>query len=173
MSNSLCPHGLQRARPPCPSPTPRVHSNSCPLSQCCHPTISSSVVPFSSHLQSFPASGSFQMSLLFASSGQCTVVVAQSLVVSSSSTPWTEAHQGSLPFTICRSLLKLMSIESLMPSKHLILCHPLLLLPPIPPSIRVFSNESTLCTRWPKYWSFSFRIILSKEYPGLISFRMY
>src|SRR5574338_688757 len=65
-----------------------------------------------------------------------------------------------------------MSIESVMPSSHLILCHPLLLLPPIPPSIRVFSNESTLCMRWPKNWSFSFRIIPSKEHPGLISFRM-
>ena len=70
------------------------------------------------------------------------------------------------------SLLKLMSIVSVMPSNHLILCHPLLLLPPIPPSIRVFSNESTLHMRWPKYWSFSFSIIPSKEHPGLISFRM-
>ena len=65
-----------------------------------------------------------------------------------------------------------MSIESVMPSSHLILCHPLLLLPPIPPSIRVFSNDSTLRMRWPKYWSFSFSIILSKEHPGVISFRM-
>ena len=71
-----------------------------------------------------------------------------------------------------RSSLKLMSIESVMPSSHLILCRPLLLLPPIPPSIRVFSNESTLCMRWPKYWSFSFSIIPSKEHPGPISFRM-
>ena len=70
------------------------------------------------------------------------------------------------------SSLRLMSIKSVMPSSHLILCHPLLLLPPIPPSIRVFSNESTLCVRWPKYWSFSFSIIPSKEHPGLISFRM-
>ena len=86
-------HESQHARPPCPSPTPRVHSNSCP-------------------------------------------------------------------------------IESVMPSSHLILCHPLLLLPPIPPSIRVFSNESTLCMRWPKYWSLSFSISPSNEHPGLISFRM-
>ena len=71
-----------------------------------------------------------------------------------------------------RSLLKIMSIESVMPSSHLILCRPLLLLPPIPPRIRVFSNESTLCMRWPKYWSFSFSIIPSKEISGLISFRM-
>ena len=93
VSDSLQPHELQHARPPCPSPTPGVH-------------------------------------------------------------------------------LKLMSIESVMPSSHLILCRSLLLLPPIPPSIRVFSNESTLCMRWPKYWSFSFNISPSKEIPGLISFRM-
>ena len=93
VSDSLRPHESQHARPPCPSPTPRVHSDSCPSSQ-------------------------------------------------------------------------------LMPSSHLILCRPLLLLPPIPPSIRVFSNESTLHMRWPKYWSFSFSIIPSKEIPGLISFRM-
>ena len=87
-------------------------------------------------------------------------------------TPWTVAHQASLSITNSRSLLKLMPIESVMPSSHLILCHPLLLLPPIPPSTRVFSNESTLHMRWPKYWSFSFSIIPSKEIPGLISFRM-
>ena len=92
MSNSLLPHGLQHARPPCPSPTPRVYSNSCPSSWWCHPTISSSVVPFSSRLQSFPAS--------------------------------------------------------------------------------VFSNESALRIRWPKYWSFNFNISPSSEHPGLISFRM-
>ena len=92
VSDSLWPHELQHARPPCPSPTPRVHSDSCPSSQWCHPAISS--------------------------------------------------------------------------------CRPLLLLPPIPPSVRVFSSESTLCMRWPKYWSFSFSIIPSKEIPGLISFRM-
>ena len=87
-------------------------------------------------------------------------------------TPWTAAHQASLSITNSRSLFKRMSIESVMPSNHLILCHPLLLLPPIPPSIRVFSNESALCIRWPKYWSFSFRISPSNEDPGLISFRM-
>ena len=92
MSDFLRPHGLQHARPPCPSPTPGIH-------------------------------------------------------------------------------FKLMSIESVMPSSHLILCRPLLLLPPVPPSIRVFSSESTLCMRWPKYWSFSFSISPSKEFPGLISFR--
>src|SRR5574341_863052 len=82
------------------------------------------------------------------------------------------ARQASLSITNSRSSLRLTSIESVMPSSHLILCRPLLLLPPIPPSIRVFSNESTLCMRWPKYWSFSFSISPSKEIPGLISFRM-
>ena len=87
-------------------------------------------------------------------------------------TPWIATHQASLFITISRSSLRLMSIESVMPSNHLILGRPLLLLPPIPPSIRVFSNEWTLCMRWPKYWSFSFSIIPSKEISGLISFRM-
>ena len=87
-------------------------------------------------------------------------------------TPWITACQASLSITNSRSLLKLMPIESVMPSNHLILCRPLFLLPPIPPSIRVFSNESTLCMRWPKYWSFSFSISPSNEHPGLISFRM-
>ena len=87
-------------------------------------------------------------------------------------TPWTAAGQASLSITNSWSLLKLMSIELVMPSRHLILCHPLLLLPPIPPSIRVFSNESTLRMRWPKDWSFSFSISPSNEHPGLISFRM-
>ena len=87
-------------------------------------------------------------------------------------TPWMAARQASLSITNSRSSLKLMSIESVMPSSHLILCRPLLLLPPIPPSIRVFSNASTLPMTWPKYWSFSFIISPSNEYPGLISFRM-
>ena len=87
-------------------------------------------------------------------------------------TPWIAARQASLSITNSRSSLRLTSIESVMPSSHLILCRHLLLLPPIPPSIRVFSNESTLLVRWPKYWSFSFSIIPSKEIPGLISFRM-
>ena len=87
-------------------------------------------------------------------------------------TPWIAAHQASLSITNSQSSLKLTSTESMMPSSHLILCRPLLLLPPIPRSIRVFSNESTLRMRWPKYWSFSFSIIPSKEHPGLISFRM-
>ena len=87
-------------------------------------------------------------------------------------TPWTTARQASLSITNSRSLLKLMSKESVMPSNHLILCHPLLLLPSIFPSIRVFSNESVLHIRWPKYWSFSLSISPSNERPGLVSFRM-
>ena len=87
-------------------------------------------------------------------------------------TPWMAACQASLSITNSRSSLRFTSIKSVMPSSHLILCHPLLLLPPIPPSIRVFSNESTLRMWWPKYWSFSFSIIASKEIPELISFRM-
>ena len=87
-------------------------------------------------------------------------------------TPWIAIHKASLSFTISWSLLKLISIESVMPSNELILCHPLLLLPSIFPSIRVFSNESALRIRWPKYWSFSFSISPSNEYTGLISFRI-
>ena len=87
-------------------------------------------------------------------------------------TPWIAAFQASLSITNSWSVLKLMSIELVMPSSHLILCRPLLLMPPIPPSIRVFSNESALRMRWPKYWSFTFSISPSDEHPGLISFRM-
>ena len=87
-------------------------------------------------------------------------------------TPWTATCQASLSITNSQSLLKLMLIELVMPSNHLILCHPLLLLPSIFPSITVFSNESALCIRWPKYWSFSFSISPSNEHPELISFRM-
>ena len=87
-------------------------------------------------------------------------------------TPWTAAHQVSLSITNSQCFLKIMSIESVMPSNHLILCCSLLLLPSIFPSIRIFSNESTLCMTWPKYWSFSLSIIPSKEIPGLTSFRM-
>ena len=87
-------------------------------------------------------------------------------------TPWNATHQSSLSITNSRNLLKLMSIELVMPSNHLILCHPLLILPSIFTNIRVFSKESVLCIRWPKYWSFSFSISPSNEYSGLISFRM-
>ena len=93
-------------------------------------------------------------------------------VISNSVTLWIAACQASLSITNSQSLLKLMSIELVMPSSHLILCRPLLLLPPIPPSIRVISNESTLRMRWPKYWSFSFSVSPSNEPPGLISFRV-
>ena len=100
------------------------------------------------------------------------IVVVQSLSrVQLFVTPWNAARQASLSFTISQSLLKLMSIESVMLSNHLLLCSPLLLLPSIFPSIKVFSNESALCIRWPKYWSFSFSISPSNEYSGLISFR--
>ena len=92
--------------------------------------------------------------------------------MSDSSTPWTVAHQASLSFTVSQSLLKLMSIESVMPSNHLILCRPLLLLPSIFPSIRVLSNKSALHIRWPKYWGFSFSISPSNECSGLRSFRI-
>ena len=93
-------------------------------------------------------------------------------VVSNSAIPWITARQASLSITNSQSLLKLMSIESVMPSNNLILCRPLLLLPSIFPSIKVFSNESVLHIRWPKYWSFSFSISPSSDYSGLISFRM-
>ena len=95
-----------------------------------------------------------------------------SFVSDSSVTPWIAARQASLSITNSRSSPRLTSMESVMPSSHLILCCPFLLLPPIPPSIRVFSNQSTLHMRCPKHWSFSFSIIPSKEIPGLISFRM-
>ena len=101
------------------------------------------------------------------------LIVVQSLSrVRLFATSWTAAHQASMSFTISWSLLKLMSIESVMPSNHLILCCPLLLLPSIFPSNRVFSHESALCIKWPKFWSFSFSISPSSEYSGLISFRI-
>ena len=103
----------------------------------------------------------------------CSFVVVQSLShVRLFVTPWTAAHQTSLSFTISWSLLKLMSTESVMPSNHLILCCPLLLLPSIFPSVRIFSNESALHIRWPKYWSISFSISPSNEYSRLLSFRL-
>ena len=101
-----------------------------------------------------------------------TVVVKSLTHVQLFSTPWIAARQASLSFTISQSLLKLMSIESVMPSNHLILCHPLPLLPSTFLSIRVFSSESALHIRWPEYWSFSFSISPSSEYSGLISFRI-
>ena len=105
------------------------------------------------------------LSLLFSVQFSCSVM-------SDSATPWTAAHQASLSITNSQSLLKLMTIELVMSSNHLILCHPLLLLPSIFPDIRVFANESALHIRWPKYWSFSFSISPPNEYSGLISFRI-
>ena len=153
MSDSLWHHELQHARPLCPSPTPRVHPNPCPLSPWCHPTISSSVISFSSLPQSFPASVYFSCS-----------VVSDSL--------WP--HELQHPRPPCPSPTPRVHPNPcpLSPSSHLILCHPILLLPSIFPSIRFFSNESALHIRWPKYWSFSFNISPSNEHPGLISFRM-
>ena len=105
--------------------------------------------------------------------GSAQVVAVQSLSrIPLFVTPWTAARQASLSFAICCSLLKLISIKSVMPSNHLILCHALLLLTSVFPSIRVFSNESVLRIRWPNYWSFSFNISSPNEYSGLISFRM-
>ena len=104
--------------------------------------------------------------------GEFSSVQFSRSVMSNSVTSWSAAHQDSLSITNSHSLLKLISIESVMLSNHLILCRPLLLLLPIPPSIRVFSNESTLCMRWTKYWSFSFSISPSNEYSGLISLRI-
>ena len=125
MFNSLRPHGMQHARLPCLSPTPRAYSNSCPSSQWCHLTISSSGVPFSSCLQSFPASVQFSSVQLLSH-------------VRLFATLWMAACQASLSVTNSRSWLRLTSIESVMPSSHLILCRPLLLLPTIPPSISLF-----------------------------------
>ena len=105
----------------------------------------------------------------YQNSSSSSLVVVQSLTcVQLFVTPWTAASQASLSFTISLSLLRLMLIESVMPSNHLILYHPLLLLPSVFPNIRVFSNESAFCIRWPKYWSFSFCISPSNEYSGLI-----
>ena len=101
-----------------------------------------------------------------------SVQFSHSVMSNSLATPWTAACQASLSITNSQSLFKLMSIESVMPSNHLILCHPLLLPPSIFPSIRVFSNKSVICIRWPKYWSFSFSISPLNEYSELISFRM-
>ena len=102
----------------------------------------------------------------------CCCSATKSLLIRLFLTPWTAAHQASLSLTISLSLPKFKSIEPVMPSNHLILCHPLLLLPSVFPSIWVFSNESTLPIRWPKYWSFSFNISPSNEHIGLISFQM-
>ena len=169
MSDSLRSHELQHTRPPSPSPIPRAYRNSCWLSWWCHPTISSSVVPFSSCPQSFPASGLFQWvssshEVAKEYSGlisfrKSTMEVQFSSVQSLShvwlfATPWTAECQAPQSSNISWSLLKFMSIENVMLCNHLTLCSPLLLLPSIYPSIRVFSNGLVLHKRWPKYWSF-------------------
>ena len=100
------------------------------------------------------------------------MLLSPSVMSNSFVTPWTTALQASLSFTVSQSLLKLVSIESMVPSNHLILCCPFLILPSVFPRMRFFSSESTLCIRWPKYWSFSFSISPSNEYSGLISFRI-
>ena len=229
---TLQPHGLQYPRLPLSLTISQSLLNLMSLSQWCHPSISSSVTPFSSCPQSLPASGSFPVSWLFASGGQnikasasasllpmniqgwfpsrstgliffltkglsrvlqhhsvkasilqCSAFFMVQLLHPYSSvqslsrvqlfaTPWTTAHQASLSITNSQTPSKPMSIESVMPSNHLTLCYPLLLLPSILPSIRVFSNESALHIRWPKYWSFSFSISPSNEYSGLIFFRI-
>ena len=154
MSSSLPPSGLQPTRLLCPWDSPGKNNG----------------VGYHFLLHGiFPTQGS-NPHLLYLS---CWFSSVQSLsCVQLFATPWTAAHQASLSITNSWSLPKLMSIESVMPSNHLILCHPLLLLPSIFPSIRVFSNESALHIRWPKYWSFSFSITPSSEHSGLISFRM-
>ena len=122
--------------------------------------------------------GTCSFALFFSCVEYCSILTLNHQSVQSLShvrlfvTSWTTACQASLSITNSRSLPKLMSIESVMPSNHLIVCHPLLLLPSIFPSIRVFSNQSAVCIRWPKYWSFSFNSSPSSEHPGLISFRM-
>ena len=112
------------------------------------------------------------VSIIYSSSFYVVIVVQSISHVQLFATPWTAAHEASLSFTISQSLLKLMSIESVMPSNHLVICHPLLLLPSVFPRIRVFFSKSSHPIRWPKYWSFSFNISPSNEYPGLISFRI-
>ena len=155
---TLWPYGLQQARLPCPLPTPGAYSNSCLSSWWYHPTISFSIRE--AYLEVFHPG----VELL----GH--VIVVQLLShVQFFATLWTAAQQASLSFTISWSLLKFMAIESVMLYNHLILCLPLLLLPSIFSSIKVFSNEKALHIRWPKYWSFS--VSPSNEYSQLISFR--
>ena len=168
---------------------PRVYSNSRPLSQWCHSTISSSVIPFSFCPQSFPELESFQMSQLFASGGQSIGVSTSTSILPMNTQDWSPLEWTGWISLQSKGLSRVFSNTTVQKhqfycaqsnreevlsseSNHLILCHPLFLPPLIFPSIRVFSNESALCIRWPKYWSFSFNISPSNEHPGLISFRM-
>ena len=140
-----------------PSPSPGICPSSCSFHSWCHPVVSSDAL-FCNCPQSFPASGNFPMSRMFASVSQFGRSVETDSL-------WPHGLQDSLPFTNSQSLLRLLSIKSVMPSNHLNLCHPHLLLPSIFPWNRVFSNESFLHIRWPKYWSFSFSISPSHEHP--------
>ena len=184
VSNSLRPYGLQYARLFHPSLSSGIRSNSCPLSQWCYLTISYSATHFLTerHRQTPPLSGGqaenptpLTMHLVFQWPARilnclcCCCSVAKSCLTLCNPMDWS--MQG-LSFATSWSLLKPMSIESVMPSKHLILCCPLLLLPSIFPSNRIFSTESVLCIRWPKNWSFSFNSSPSSEHSGLISFRI-
>ena len=171
MSDSLRPHGLQYTRLPCSSPSPRVCPSSCPLHEWCHPAISSSDTLFFCP-QPFPASEiptekkHCRPVILFVCDPSNTMAGVRSMsslfVVQSLShvplsvTPWIAACWASLSLTISQNLLKIMPIESVMPSNHLICSYLLLLLTSTFPSTWVFSNESVLCIRWPNYWSFSF-----------------
>ena len=171
MSDSLRPHESQHARPPCPSPTPRVHSNSCPSSRWCHPAISSSVVPFSFCLQSFPASESFPISQLFTSGGQIIGESASASVLPMNLFSHSVVSDSLWPHGLQHTRLSCLSPFPRAFSNSCPSCHPLLL-PSIFPRIRVFSNESFLLIRWPKYWSCSFSISPFNENSGLISFRI-
>ena len=184
VSNSLRPYGVQYARLFHPSLSSGIRSNSCPLSQWCYLTISYSATHFLTerHRQTPPLSGGqaenptpLTMHLVFQWPARilnclcCCCSVAKSCLTLCNPMDWS--MQG-LSFATSWSLLKPMSIESVMPSKHLILCCPLLLLPSIFSSNRIFSTESVLCIRWPKNWSFSFSSSPSSEHSGLISFRI-
>ena len=164
VSDSLRPHELQHARPPCPSPTPRVHSDSRPWSQWCHPAISNSRTEQCQNFLHTSLYNRLRKSHMIILTDAANSVQFSSVAQSCPTLhdPMNHSSQASLSITNSWSSLRLTSMESVMPSSHLILCRPLLFLPPIPPSIRVFSNESTLHMRWPKYQSFSFSIIPSK-----------
>ena len=182
VSDSLRPHESQHARPPCPSPTPGVHRlmsiksvmPSSHLILCCPLLFLPSIFP---NIRVFPNESDLRIRWPKYWSFSFNIIPTISSVQSLSrvwlfETPWIAARQASLSIANSQSLLKLMSIELVMPSSHLILYSPLLLLPSIFPNIRVFSDESVLRINWPKYWSFSSSITPSNEYSGLISLRM-
>ena len=155
ITDSLWSHGLQHTRHPCPSPSPKVCPSSGPLHPWCHRTISFCWPLLFLNKQSVLEQKSVSRTISSVQLLSCVWIFA---------TLGTTACQSSLSITNSRNTLKLTSIESVMPSNHLILCHPLLLLSSIFPSIRVFSNESTVRIRWPKCWNFNFSISLSNEY---------